>query len=250
MASSSGRRVKTAGNKRKEKEQYYSHQLRTTAHERDVNARCWGNLATYPALASIPIVKELYTNAKALGGEQETYTSYGIFNTTGQILDDLLPGQHPPLTHMSDITTQRAILLYCILSGREVNLGAIIAEKIKSCARVVSSRTPLGHPSLITHLCEIMGVDVSVPPFEQPRKELDETYLTYYCSTEGQATARHYSRGEQELLRTLTSAFPNREFISQEEFAARVAYLEDPTDAAGGDAAGGDAADEEEDSDD
>ncbi|KOM29046.1 hypothetical protein LR48_Vigan630s000500 [Vigna angularis] len=43
---------------------------------REVSARGWGNLTTYPASASIPIVKEFYTNAKALGGEQETYTSY------------------------------------------------------------------------------------------------------------------------------------------------------------------------------
>ncbi|KOM43271.1 hypothetical protein LR48_Vigan05g087500 [Vigna angularis] len=35
-------------------------------------------------------------------------------------------------------------------------------------------------------------------------------------------------RGEQELLRTLTSAFPERKFISQEDFAARVAWPTDP----------------------
>ncbi|KOM27049.1 hypothetical protein LR48_Vigan377s000900 [Vigna angularis] len=191
---------------------------------------------------------------------------------------------------MFDITTHSAILLYCILSGREVNLRAVIAEEMKSCARAVSSRTPLGHPSLITHLCEIMGVDVSVPPLEQPRKELDEAYFTYYCSIEEQATIRpsqqaprghkrapplaqgpaHEAasfqmrdmymslmearmmalyRGQQELLRTLTSAFPDRKFISQEEFAARVAY---PEDSAHADirAIGGDTTDEEEDSND
>ncbi|KOM51386.1 hypothetical protein LR48_Vigan09g004500 [Vigna angularis] len=104
MTSSSGRRMKTAGNKRKEKEEYYSYQFRTTAHERyfpsvnakkllmerrvgliptlapqfkrEVNNRGWGNLATYPAPSSSPIVKEFYTNAKALGGEQETYANY------------------------------------------------------------------------------------------------------------------------------------------------------------------------------
>ncbi|KOM27048.1 hypothetical protein LR48_Vigan377s000800 [Vigna angularis] len=79
MASSSRRRVKTTGNKRKEKEQYYSHQFRTAAHE-SLEGRstpeAGGNLATYLAPASIPIVKEFYTNAKALRGEQETYTSY------------------------------------------------------------------------------------------------------------------------------------------------------------------------------
>ncbi|KOM34802.1 hypothetical protein LR48_Vigan02g095200 [Vigna angularis] len=36
-------------------------------------------------------------------------------------------------------------------------------------------------------------------------------------------------RGEQELLRTLTSAFLERQFISQEDFAARVAWLVAPS---------------------
>ncbi|KOM40464.1 hypothetical protein LR48_Vigan04g066200 [Vigna angularis] len=313
MTSLSGRRVKTAGNKRKEKEQYYSHQFRTAAHERyfpsvnvkkvlmerrvgmiptlapqfrrEVSARGWGNLATYPAPASIPIVKEFYTNAKTLGGEHETYTSYlrgkkisfdaDTINTflgtdweeercqyeramaKGVDYEDVertlcVPGWHcersisdvpihikrvsliplakywltfsqaniHPCSHMSDITTQRAILLYCIFSGREVNLGAVIAEEIKSCARA-------------------------------PRKKLDEAHFSYYCSTKEQATTRppqqaprvhrrapppaqgpaHEAasfqmrdmymslmearmmalyRGEQELLRTLTSAFPDR----------------------------------------
>ncbi|KOM43473.1 hypothetical protein LR48_Vigan05g107700 [Vigna angularis] len=279
MTSSSGRRMKTAGNRRKEKEYYYSHQFRTVAHERyfpsvdakkllmerrvgmiptlapqfgrEVNARGWGNLATYPALAGIPIMKEFYTNAKALGGEQETYTSYvrgkkisfdaDTINTflgtdweeercqyqramvEGVDYEDvertlcvsrghfersrsdvpihikrasLIPlarywmtfsqANIQPCSHMSDITTHKAILLYCILSGREVNLGVVIVEEIKSCARVVSSRTPLGHPSLITHLCEIMGVDVSMPPLENPWKELDEAYFTYYYTTKEQ----------------------------------------------------------------
>ncbi|KOM52009.1 hypothetical protein LR48_Vigan09g066800 [Vigna angularis] len=74
------------------------------------------------------------------------------------------------------------------------------------------------------------------------RKEKEQYYSHQF------RTAAH-ERGEQELLRMFTSAFPDRKFISQEEFVAMVAYSEGPAHADGG-AAGGDAADEEEDSDD
>ncbi|KOM47366.1 hypothetical protein LR48_Vigan07g107000 [Vigna angularis] len=202
MTSSSGRRIQTASNKRKEKEQYYSHQYRTAA-----------------------------TRVRK-GGQHQRLGELGYLS----------------FSHISDITTQRAILLYCILSGREVNLGAVIAEEIKICARAMSSRTPLGHPSLITHLCEIMGVDVSMPPLEQPRKELDGPISLTTALQRSRPQLGHHSRlprGEHELLRTFTFAFPEREFISEEEFAARVAYPEGLAQAAGGDAV-----DEEEDSND
>ncbi|KOM40980.1 hypothetical protein LR48_Vigan04g117800 [Vigna angularis] len=104
MTSSSGKRVKTLGNKdkgtkRKEKEKFYSIKFRTAAHERyfptvegrrllmeqkvanipslapqferELNNRDGGHLATYPSPANISIIKEFYTNAKSLGEEQE-----------------------------------------------------------------------------------------------------------------------------------------------------------------------------------
>lgn len=95
---------KDRGTKRKDKEKFYSNMFRTAAHERylpmlegrrllmerkvanipslapqierELNSRDWGHLATYPAPANTTIVKEFYTNAKALGAEQETYFSY------------------------------------------------------------------------------------------------------------------------------------------------------------------------------
>ncbi|KOM52207.1 hypothetical protein LR48_Vigan09g086600 [Vigna angularis] len=323
MASLSGKRIKTIGSKRKDKEpkRSYSCKFLSYKHERhfsivqdrrllmerkaglilnfapqfgeQLENRNWERLSIYPAPANIVVVKEFYTNARRLGDySTEEYRSYVRGHTI------------------------QALLLYYVLRGMSINIGqvianeiqvcantmnnkaplghpslithfwAIIAEEIKSCAHAVSNRTHLGHPSLITHLCEMMVVDVLVPPFEQPRKELNEAYFTYYCSTDGLATTRppqqvpmmhrrapppayglsHEAapfqmrdmymslmearmmalyRGEQELLRMLTSAFPDRGFISQEEFAAKVAYLEDPAHAVGGDAA-----DEEEDSDD
>ncbi|XP_052725715.1 uncharacterized protein LOC128194336 [Vigna angularis] len=109
MTSSSGKRIKTLSTKeketkRKDKEQFYSKKFRTPAHERyfpavegrrllmerkvanipslapqferELNKRDWGHLETYPFPANVDIVKEFYTNAKALEGEDETYFSY------------------------------------------------------------------------------------------------------------------------------------------------------------------------------
>ncbi|KOM37646.1 hypothetical protein LR48_Vigan03g102800 [Vigna angularis] len=109
MASSLGKRIKTLGSKekgtkRKEKEQFHSNKFRTLAHERyfpqvegrkllmerkvafipslapqferELNNRDWGHLPVYPSPTNVDIDKEFYTNAKALGGEDETYFSY------------------------------------------------------------------------------------------------------------------------------------------------------------------------------
>ncbi|KAG2398475.1 uncharacterized protein HKW66_Vig0090440 [Vigna angularis] len=79
-------------------------------------------------------------------------------------------------SHMSDLNVSRALLLFFILQGKPINVGNIIALLITAL-----SNTPLGHPSLITHLCEIAGVDTSLPPFEKPRKTIDRSYYLQYC---------------------------------------------------------------------
>ncbi|KOM34922.1 hypothetical protein LR48_Vigan02g107200 [Vigna angularis] len=89
-----------------------------------------------------------------------------------------------PCSHVSDITVPRAILLYCIHKGLNIDIGQVIADEIQSCARGATSKAPLGHPSLITYICEAASVDVSRPPLERPRKELDAAYFTHYCSVD------------------------------------------------------------------
>ncbi|KOM58164.1 hypothetical protein LR48_Vigan11g119800 [Vigna angularis] len=75
-----------------------------------------------------------------------------------------------------------AVLLYFILQGQAVNVGQDIATEINDCANTPLNNTPLGHPSLITHLCALAGVDTSNPPFERPRKTIDRSYFLQYCS--------------------------------------------------------------------
>ncbi|KOM25199.1 hypothetical protein LR48_Vigan53s001400 [Vigna angularis] len=89
-----------------------------------------------------------------------------------------------PCSHVSDITLSRALLLYCTIRNLNVNIGQIIADEIRMCANTTNSKAPLGHPSLITHLCKIAGVDTSAPPFERPRKAIDEAYYRQYCGGE------------------------------------------------------------------
>ncbi|KOM49832.1 hypothetical protein LR48_Vigan08g065900 [Vigna angularis] len=89
-----------------------------------------------------------------------------------------------PCSHVSDITVSRALLLYCVLRNMSINIGQVIANKIQMCANTMNNKAPLGHPSLITHLCKIAGVDTSAPPFERPRKSIDEAYYRQYCGGE------------------------------------------------------------------
>ncbi|KOM58688.1 hypothetical protein LR48_Vigan11g172200 [Vigna angularis] len=98
-----------------------------------------------------------------------------------------------PCSHMSDLNVSRALLLFFILQGQPINVGQIIAHEINDCAHTALSNTPLGHPSLITHLCfprisliskgsyKLAGVETSMPPFEKPRKTIDRSYYLQYC---------------------------------------------------------------------
>ncbi|KOM25961.1 hypothetical protein LR48_Vigan208s000400 [Vigna angularis] len=89
-----------------------------------------------------------------------------------------------PCSHVSHITLRRALLLYCAIRNLNVNIGQVIADEIRVCANTTNSKPPLGHPSLITHLWKIVGVDTSAPQFERPRKAIDEAYYRQYCGGE------------------------------------------------------------------
>ncbi|KOM40771.1 hypothetical protein LR48_Vigan04g096900 [Vigna angularis] len=89
-----------------------------------------------------------------------------------------------PCSHVSDITLSRALFIYCAIRNLNVNIGQVIADEISVCANTSNNKAPLEHPSLITHLCKIAGVDTSAPPFERPRKAIDEAYYRQYCGGE------------------------------------------------------------------
>ncbi|KOM25852.1 hypothetical protein LR48_Vigan197s002100 [Vigna angularis] len=163
-----------------------------------MNNRDWGHLAVYPYPANVDIVKEFYTNAKALRGEEETYFSYVrgkriIFyaDAINFFLSIEWEGEqcHFASSMLEGVDYEDVEQTLCVPRehfhrnrGLNINIGQVIADEIQSCARGATSKAPLGHPSLITYLCEAAGIDVSRPPLERPRKELDAAYFTHYCA--------------------------------------------------------------------
>ncbi|KOM43232.1 hypothetical protein LR48_Vigan05g083600 [Vigna angularis] len=64
---------------------------------------------------------------------------------------------------------------------RQIEEPYLPLSEIQVCANIMNNKAPLGHPSLITHLCELARVNISPPPFERPRKAIDEAYYRQYC---------------------------------------------------------------------
>lgn len=65
-----------------------------------------------------------------------------------------------PSTHDHVLHKERVVLLYCIMEGHDINVGQLLCEQIRVCARRNSGG--LWFPSLITQLCVMHGVDVGV----------------------------------------------------------------------------------------
>ncbi|KOM45530.1 hypothetical protein LR48_Vigan06g083600 [Vigna angularis] len=160
--------------------------------------------------------------------------------------------------------TERALFIYCAIRNLNVNIGQVIADEISVCANTSNNKAPLGHPSLITHLCKLAGVDTSVPPFERPRKAIDEAYYRQYCGGEdvAQPVPPRRARRERGPAQSQTSAdtheaepFQMRDMYmsliahrwTMDEFHNVVAWPEDPVHGGGAGAAEASAREMEED---
>ncbi|KOM24884.1 hypothetical protein LR48_Vigan10s001300 [Vigna angularis] len=161
----------------------------------------WGKLATYPTAANIAVVKEFYANARKIGDyPAENYLGYvrghairydpdsinnfldtvwaGHFqrNRTGSVVNirrtDLNPlakywmafshANIQPCSHVSDITLSRALLIYCTIRNLNVNIG----QELNDNQYTIGSNSPdLDFP---------VRVNTCAPPFERPRKAVDE----------------------------------------------------------------------------
>ncbi|KOM30212.1 hypothetical protein LR48_Vigan1041s000100 [Vigna angularis] len=128
-----------------------------------------------------------------------------------------------PCSHVSDITLSRALFIYCAIRNLNVNIGQVIADEISVCANTSNNKEPLGHPSLITHLCKLAGVDTSVPPFERPRKAIDEAYYRQYCGGEDVAQPVPPCRARRE--RGPTQSQTSAETHEAEPFQMRDMYM-------------------------
>ena len=84
-----------------------------------------------------------------------------------------------PTSHTSDITLDKAKLIYGIIQKMDVNLGYIISTQISMIAQHDSSR--LGFPALITSLCKARGVTSNSLTFESPSPAINVAYVKKNC---------------------------------------------------------------------
>ncbi|KOM25980.1 hypothetical protein LR48_Vigan213s000300 [Vigna angularis] len=141
-----------------------------------------------------------------------------------------------PCSHVSDITVNKALFLYCVLRGMNINIGQVIANEIQTCASTMKNKAPLGHPSLITHLCELAGVNTATPPLERPRKAIDEAYYRKYC---GEMRLQSIHRGQVATIEMIIGMYdtPPRRWWTMDEFNTVVAWPKEQAQASGAGAA-------------
>ncbi|KOM26571.1 hypothetical protein LR48_Vigan294s000700 [Vigna angularis] len=134
----------------------------------------------------------------------------------------------PPLTER-DVPDNTRLLEAVIEGLQQQNTvlmqqnAAPLQKTISVCANTSNNKAPLGHPSLITHLCKLAGVDTSVPSFERPRKAIDEAYYRQYCGGEdaAQPVSPRRARRERGPAQSQTSA----ETHEAEPFQMRDMYM-------------------------
>ena len=84
-----------------------------------------------------------------------------------------------PTSHTSDITLDRAKLIYGLIMKMVMNLGSLISGHISLIAQHDSSR--LGFPALITALCKTRGVTSDSLTFESPSPTINLAYIKKHC---------------------------------------------------------------------
>ena len=92
---------------------------------------------------------------KMSGDVYKNFSRSGLLDTVRPwyafVCVDLLP-----TAHLSDVTRERAILLYAIVSGASVDVGRVIFDYIMQCAR--AAHGGIGFPCLISAICASQGV--------------------------------------------------------------------------------------------
>ncbi|KAL5131199.1 hypothetical protein HKD37_12G034126 [Glycine soja] len=84
-----------------------------------------------------------------------------------------------PTSHTSDLTVDRARLIFGLVSHMDMNIGALISGQMTSIAQSNSSR--LGFPALITALCRARGVVSNSLTFECLSMVINLAYIRKNC---------------------------------------------------------------------
>ena len=95
--------------------------------------------------------------------------------TLAQVWSVLSYSNLAPTSHTSDLTVDRARLIFGLVSQMDMNVGALISGQITSMAQSNSSR--LGFPALITALCQSRGVASDSLVFERLSLVINLAYI-------------------------------------------------------------------------
>ena len=82
---------------------------------------------------------------------------------------------HIPTSHTSNVTLDRARLIYGIIMKMDMNVGYLISHQISLIAQHDTSR--LGFPALITNLCKARGVQSDSRSLESLSPAINLAYI-------------------------------------------------------------------------
>jgi len=120
-----------------------------------------------------------------------------------------------PTSHTSDVTLDRAKLIYDIITKMDMNMGYLISYQISLTAQHNTSR--LGFPALITTLCKAIGVQSDSRSLENLSLAINLTYIkkNYWNLDDPTVTFRgpRKARGKRSEVPT-TSAPPETAALS------------------------------------
>ena len=95
------------------------------------------------------------TTWKTTAGQPVTFKSIGLKKDC-KAWHYFVGARLMPVRHLSDVTKERAVLIYCLATGRSVDVGHFMSAQIEHCYKQQSMS--LFFPSLITALCVASGV--------------------------------------------------------------------------------------------
>ncbi|KOM51816.1 hypothetical protein LR48_Vigan09g047500 [Vigna angularis] len=137
-----------------------------------------------------------------------------------------------------------ALFIYCAIRNLNVNIGQVIADEISVCANTSNNKAPLGHPSLITHLCKLAGVDTFLhhlkgqeKPLMRPITDSNVEMRDMYMSLIG-TQLQSIHRGQMATAEMIVGMYdtPPAHRWTMEEFHNVVAWPEEPVQGGGAEA--------------
>jgi len=99
--------------------------------------------------------------------------------TLAQVWSALSYSNMPPTSHTSDLTVDRARLIFGLVSRMDMNKGALVSGQMTSIAQSNTSR--LGFPTLITALCRARGVVSDNLTFERLSPVINLAHIWNNC---------------------------------------------------------------------